>query len=329
MERELIISIVVPVYNRPDEMKELLQSLAQQTDNNFELIVVEDGSSLSSESVVREYEGVIDVRYLSKPNTGAGDSRNHGSALVRGRYIIYLDSDCVAPPQYIEILNNYLKNSGVYLFGGPDAASDDFSNFQKAVNYSMTSFFTTGGIRGGKRKVVKFYPRSCNMGYSKEAYDKFGGFTRMRTGEDVELGYRIDRAGYPPELISEAFVYHKRRSTLKSFRRQVFYFGLARINLSIRYPKSLKLVHILPLLFVLYIVATLAASVVVSPYALAPIALLMMVWFLDSSMRSKNIVVGGISIVSSFVQLFSYGCGLFYGVWMRHILRRTEADTYK
>ncbi len=324
----VLLSLVVPVYNRPDEMKELLESLSLQTNNDFELVVVEDGSKLSSEDVIKEYQDRIDIKYYYKENSGPGMTRNYGSERVNGEYIIYLDSDCVIPPQYIEVLHNFLKDNKVDWFGGPDGASKDFSAFQKAVSYSMTSFFTTGGIRGGKRKMDKFYPRSFNMGYSKSAYDKFGGFLAIRHGEDTELSYRLERGGCRSVFIPEAYVFHKRRSTLKSFRRQVFYFGLARVNLSIRYPKSMKLVHLLPMFFLFYLIATFIVATTPCLYALLPIAAIVLIWFLDSTLRNHSIKVGLISVVSSFTQLTSYGCGMLYGFWMRYILRKTEADTY-
>ncbi len=328
MDKGLIISLIVPVYNRPDEMRELLHSLSCQSDKHFELIVVEDGSAISSEDIVAEYSSLINVKYFTKPNSGPGLTRNYGSEYAQGEYLVYLDSDCVLPPQYVEVLNSYLSENKVDNFGGPDAASSDFSAYQKAVSYAMTSFFTTGGIRGGKRKVTKFYPRSFNMGYRRESYQKYGGFTHMRYGEDTELSYRLEKAGATTVLIPEAYVYHKRRTTLRSFMRQVFLFGMTRINLSIRYPKTFKLVHILPTLFLVYVLATVVVSSLFTPLALAPLGLLMVIWFFDSSIKEKSIKVGVLSIISSFIQLCGYGSGLLYGVWMRLILKKREEDTY-
>lgn len=325
----MFFSIIVPVYNREEEMKELLNSLSEQYNKNFEVVVVEDGSTLTSESVVRSFSTKLDIKYFAKPNSGPGLSRNYGSERSVGEYLIYLDSDCIVPPQYTQMLEGYLKINAVDTFGGPDAAADDFSDFQKAVSYSMTSFFTTGGIRGGKRKLDKFFPRSFNMGYRREVYNKFGGFSSMRIGEDMELSYRLAQNNCTSVLIPEAYVYHKRRSTSKSFFKQVFGFGMTRINLYLRYPATLKMVHFLPSLFTLYTVISIILTLFVSRLFFIPILIIALIWFLNSTILNKNVNVGVLSIKSSFIQLFGYGTGLLYGVWMRLIMKKTEIDTFK
>lgn len=325
----MLLSIIIPVYNRVEEMKELLCSLSQQQNRDFEVVVVEDGSTETSEAVVRSYGDILDIKYFTKPNSGPGLSRNYGSERSSGEYLIYLDSDCVVPPQYTQVLHDYLDCNRVDTFGGPDAASDDFSDFQKAVSYSMTSFFTTGGIRGGKRKLDRFFPRSFNMGYRREAYDQYGGFSSMRVGEDMELSYRLVAKGCSSVLIPQAYVYHKRRSSSKSFFRQVFRFGMTRINLYLRYPDTLKLVHFLPSLFTAYVAVSILVTLFFSRYALLPVFLIAFVWFFNSTMVNRNVNVGILSIKTSFIQLFGYGSGMIYGAWMRLVLKKTEEDTFK
>lgn len=323
-----LLTLVIPVYNRPEEMRELLQSLSVQTNTDFDMIIVEDGSTRSSEEVVKEYSDRLRISYYIKENTGPGLTRNYGSDRVESEYILYLDSDCVLPDTYIQSLHNYLSENSVDVFGGPDSAAEDFSDYQKAISYSMTSFFTTGGIRGGKKRLDKFFPRSFNMGYKKSTYDKVGGFSPMRYGEDIELSYRLTANNCTSVLIPEAYVYHKRRSTDKSFCKQVFYFGVARVNLSKRYPGTLKLVHILPTLFLLFTLAFIYVSIFVCKYAIIPIYALSFIWFVDSTIRNRSVNVGVLSIKSSFIQLLAYGSGMLYGIWKRVVLRQSEEKSY-
>ena len=325
----MLLSLIIPVYNREEEMRELLESLLLQVNNDFEVVVVDDGSSAPLESMVDMYSDKLDVKYYFKPNSGPGLSRNYGSERSSGEYLVYLDSDCVIPPQYTQVLHDYLTKTEVDTFGGPDAASDTFSDFQKAVSYSMTSFFTTGGIRGGKKKIDKFFPRSFNMGYRRDTYNKIGGFSSMRVGEDMELSYRLIENNCLSVLIPEAYVYHKRRSTSKSYFVQVFHFGMTRINLYKRYPKTFKwMVHTLPTLFLLYTILSIIISILICRYAILPIFAIAIIWFIHSSLLNRNLNVGIISVKTSFIQLFGYGLGLLYGVWLRLILKKTENDTF-
>ena len=324
----MLLSLIIPVYNREEEMRELLESLLLQVNNDFEVVVVDDGSSAPLESMVDMYSDKLDIKYYFKPNSGPGLSRNYGSERSSGEYLIYLDSDCVIPPQYTQVLHDYLTKTEVDTFGGPDAASDTFSDFQKAVSYSMTSFFTTGGIRGGKKKIDKFFPRSFNMGYRRETYNKIGGFSSMRVGEDMELSYRLIENNCSSILIPEAYVYHKRRSTSKSFFVQVFHFGMTRINLYKRYPKTFKCVHALPTMFLGYTILSIIISILVCRYAILPIFAIAIIWFVHSAFLNQNMNVGIISVKTSFIQLFGYGLGLLYGVWLRLILKKTENDTF-
>lgn len=224
-------SVIIPVYNRPDEVNELLESLTLQTCKDFEVVVVEDGSSIPCQEVVEKYSDRLDIHYYNKPNSGPGQTRNYGAERSHGEYLIILDSDCILPPGYFEAVEKELQSSPVDAFGGPDRAHASFTDIQKAINYSMTSFFTTGGIRGGKKKMDKFYPRSFNMGVRRSVYQTLGGFSKMRFGEDIDFSIRIFKAGYRCCLFPSAWVYHKRRTDLKKFFKQVHNSGIARINL--------------------------------------------------------------------------------------------------
>ena len=224
-------SLIIPVYNRPDEVDELLQSLTEQRFKDFEVIVVEDGSAVPCKDVVEKYTACLDIHYYNKPNSGPGQTRNYGVERSQGTYVLILDSDCVLPPGYLEAIEVELGREPADAFGGPDRAHDSFTDVQKAINYAMTSFFTTGGIRGGKKKMDKFYPRSFNMGVRTEVYRALGGFSRMRFGEDIDFSIRIFKGGYRCRLFPEAWVWHKRRTDLKKFFKQVHNSGIARINL--------------------------------------------------------------------------------------------------
>ena len=263
-------SVIIPVYNRPDEVNELLESLTLQTCKDFEVVVVEDGSSIPCQEVVEKYSDRLDIHYYNKPNSGPGQTRNYGAERSHGEYLIILDSDCILPPGYFEAVEKELQSSPTDAFGGPDRAHASFTDIQKAINYSMTSFFTTGGIRGGKKKMDKFYPRSFNMGVRRSVYQTLGGFSKMRFGEDIDFSIRIFKAGYRCRLFPSAWVYHKRRTDLKKFFKQVHNSGIARINLYKKYPESLKLVHLLPALFTLGTVLLLICAIF-CPYALLPL----------------------------------------------------------
>ena len=239
-------SVIIPVYNRPDEVDELLQSLTVQCFKDFEVVIVEDGSSIPCKEVADRYTDRLDIKYFSKPNSGPGQTRNYGAERSEGEYFIILDSDVILPEGYFDAIEKELQASPADAFGGPDRAHDSFTDIQKAINYSMTSFFTTGGIRGGKKKMDKFYPRSFNMGIRREVYEALGGFSKMRFGEDIDFSIRIFKGGYTCRLFPDAWVYHKRRTDLKKFFKQVHNSGIARINLYKKYPDSLKLVHLLP-----------------------------------------------------------------------------------
>lgn len=321
-------SVIIPVYNRPDELKELLESLKHQIFKNFEVIVVEDGSTLKSDKIVEDYQGDLDIKYFFKSNSGPGQSRNYGSERAKGDYHIFFDSDCIIPEKYFEIVNKRLSEEPVDAYGGPDMAHPDFSSIQKAINYSMTSFFTTGGIRGGMKDEKKFHPRSFNMGFSKSVYEKTKGFSKMRFGEDVDMSLRIIENGFSTTLIKEAAVYHKRRVDFGKFFKQVFNSGIARINLYKRHPHSLKVVHFLPASFFSGTILFILLSFL-SIYFLVPLGLFAVLIFFDSLRLNKNLEVAFLSIISSFIQLTAYGLGFVKSFIKRIILRQDEFHAYK
>lgn len=321
-------SIIIPVYNRPDEVDELLNSLTQQTVHDFEVIVVEDGSSVTCEHVVKRYEQQLNIRYFNKPNSGPGQTRNYGAERSSGEYLLILDSDCILPPGYLEAIEEELKRQPADAFGGPDRAHDSFTSTQKAINYAMTSFFTTGGIRGGKKKMDKFYPRSFNMGLKADVYRALGGFSKMRFGEDIDLSIRIFKGGYSCRLFPEAWVWHKRRTDLKKFFKQVYNSGIARINLYKKYPESLKVVHLLPAVFTLCVVLVLLSSLI-CPYALLLLAMFAIIIFTDSSIRNRSLWIGILSVLAAFIQLTGYGSGFLSAWWKRCILKKDSFSAFE
>ncbi|MBQ7572451.1 MAG: glycosyltransferase [Bacteroidaceae bacterium] len=348
-------SIIVPVFNRPDEVDELLESLTRQTCRDFEVVIVEDGSEVRCEDVVRRYADRLDVQYFEKPNSGPGQSRNYGAERSRGEYLIVLDSDVVLPDGYLAEVDKELTRKPCEAFGGPDRAHESFTPVQKAINYSMTSFFTTGGIRGGKKKLDKFYPRSFNMGIQKSLYEQLGGFSNMRFGEDIDFSIRIFKSGARCRLFPEAWVWHKRRTDFRKFFRQVHNSGIARINLYKKYPESLKLVHLLPAVFTVGVAVLVAIfltgllfaglgwwagscgtsgcnmgpvvacfGVALMALACAPLLLYMLLILVDSSLRNRSLRVGLLSIPASFIQLTGYGSGFLRAWWLRCICGRNE-----
>lgn len=321
-------SVIIPVYNRRDEVNELLESLTLQTCKDFEVVVVEDGSSIPCQEVVEKYSDRLDIHYYNKPNSGPGQTRNYGAERSHGEYLIILDSDCILPPGYFEAVEKELQSSPVDAFGGPDRAHASFTDIQKAINYSMTSFFTTGGIRGGKKKMDKFYPRSFNMGVRRSVYQTLGGFSKMRFGEDIDFSIRIFKAGYRCRLFPSAWVYHKRRTDLKKFFKQVHNSGIARINLYKKYPESLKLVHLLPALFTLGTVLLLI-SAIYCPYALLPLLAYALLVCIDSTIQNGNIRIGLYSIAAAYIQLIGYGTGFWRAWWNRCICQKGEFEAFK
>ncbi len=339
-------SLIVPVYNRPDEVDELLESLCGQTVKAFEVIIVEDGSTRDCRAVVEKYQDRLDVKYFAKPNSGPGQSRNYGAERAQGEYLIVLDSDVVLPRAYIKEVSRELEQAPTEAFGGPDRAHDSFTPVQKAISYSMTSFFTTGGIRGGKKKLDKFFPRSFNMGIRRDVYKQLGGFSKMRFGEDIDFSYRIVEAGYSPRLFPEAWVWHKRRTDFRKFFRQVYNSGIARINLEKLHPGTMKLVHLLPMVFTVGVIALVLCSAVGRAlmhfcpehfqtwYLMAalpwlPILLYSLVIFIDSARQNRSLRVGLLSVPAAFVQLMGYGCGFLEAWWKRCVLKQDAFTAFE
>ena len=321
-------SFIIPVYNRPEEVDELLNSLTRQTNKNFEVLVVEDGSSVPCKEVVDNYADRLDICYYFKSNSGPGQTRNYGAERGHGEYLIILDSDCILPEGYLAAVEAELQQQKADAFGGPDRAHDSFTNIQKAINYAMTSFFTTGGIRGGKKKMDKFYPRSFNMGVRRAVYEALGGFSKMRFGEDIDFSIRIFKNGYTCRLFPDAWVYHKRRTDLKKFFKQVHNSGIARINLYKKYPDSLKLVHLLPAVFTLG-VALLLLGTPFCLFSFTPIILYALLVCIDSTIQNKSLSIGVYSIAAAFIQLIGYGTGFWRAWWQRCIRGKDEFEAFQ
>ncbi|GAB7257660.1 glycosyltransferase family 2 protein [Polaribacter sp. OB-PA-B3] len=306
----LNFSIIVPVYNRPKEVDELLESLTKQDfSNNFEILIIEDGSTEKSEQIVEKYTNQLDLKYYFKENSGAGASRNFGMQKATGNYFIILDSDVIVPKSYLTAVKKALESNFTDAFGGPDAAHESFTDVQKAINYSMTSVLTTGGIRGKKKSVGKFQPRSFNLGLSKKAFEITQGFSKMKNGEDIDLTFRLWDNGFETQLIENAFVYHKRRSTISQFFNQTFGFGTARPILNKKYPKTAKITYWFPSVFIIGLDVSIIAIFFGYPQLLYFYSLYLGILFLDSLFQSKSIKVAFLSIVTSFTQFYGYGSG--------------------
>lgn len=305
---DMRFSIIVPVYNRIDEVADLLASLAAQTDKGFETVIVEDGSSEPCRDVCRRYAGVLDLQYHFKENEGRSIARNYGILRAGGDYYIFVDSDCILPPDYIASLRKELSEHFSDCFGGPDAAHESFSDLQKAINYSMTSLLTTGGIRGGKISMEKFVPRTFNTGFSREVFQKTGGFREMFS-EDIDMSTRIRQAGFSISLFRSVFVYHKRRVSLRKFWRQVHVFGMSRITLKLLYPGSLKAVHTLPALFVIGSAAMILAAIFWKWWCILPLAFYLLAVWITAIISTRSLKIGSLSVLTSLIQLCGYGTG--------------------
>jgi glycosyltransferase involved in cell wall biosynthesis len=305
-------SIIIPVYNRPQEVDELLASLVKQTVKNFEVLIIEDGSSLRSESVADRYRGNLNLQYFFKPNTGPGPSRNFGYAHAKGNYFVVFDSDCIIPSTYFETVDKSLEENNWDAWGGPDRAHENFTPVQRAMGYTMSSILTTGGIRGGKKKLGWFQPRSFNMGISRKVFEVTQGFKFDRFAEDIEFSIRMKKAGFQVGLITEAFVYHKRRTTLKQFYHQVFNFGRGRALVGREHPGEIKVTHWFPTFFVAGVCIAFVLplfSVLLFKLALGGILFYLLLIFLHSYSENKNFEVAILSVPSACLQLWGYGVG--------------------
>jgi len=314
----LQFSIIVPVYNRPQEIDELLDSLTkQELKDDFEVLIVEDGSENSSEDIAKKYTAQLNLNYFYKENSGAGASRNYGMKRASGNYFIILDSDVIVPSQYLSEVKKALQENYTDAFGGPDAAHSSFTSLQKAINYSMTSVLTTGGIRGKKKSVGKFQPRSFNLGLSKVAFEKTKGFSKMKAGEDIDLTFRLWENGFETQLIDKAFVYHKRRSTIKQFFKQTFAFGTARPILNKKYPETAKLTYWFPSLFIIGIDFSIIVAFFGCWQLLAFYGVYVICVFLDSLLQNKNLKVALLSVVTTITQFYGYGLGFLQSRFLK------------
>jgi len=318
---ELQFSIIIPVFNRPQEIAELLQSLTEQTySSSFEVIIVEDGSTEKSDEIVLKYKNLLNVNYFFKQNSGAGASRNYGMERATGNYFIIFDSDCIIPPHYLKEVASALDENYTDAYGGADAAHKSFTIIQKAINYSMTSFLTTGGIRGNKKAVDKFQPRSFNFGISKKAFEKTKGFSDMKIGEDIDLTFRLWEHNFKTQFIEKAFVYHKRRTTFQQFFKQTFAFGKARPFLNKKYPKTAKVTYWFPSVFmVLFCFSAIIFFLGIKIFLWFFIIYFSLI-FIDSFFKNKKISVAVVSVFTTLVQFTGYGLGFVKGLFSSRII---------
>ncbi len=318
MQENPVYSIIVPVYNRRDEVADLLRSLAMQTEKDFETIIVEDGSPDPCGDIVEQLGPEANARYIFRPNEGRSYARNAGIAEARGRYLVFFDSDCVIPPEYFATVTRELSARPLDCYGGPDAASESFSDMQRAISFAMTSMLTTGGIRGRRKSMEKFTPRSFNMGFTREVASSVGGFREMFS-EDIDISTRIAQAGFSIGLIPDAYVWHKRRLDLAKFFRQVHVFGMSRITLHHLYPGSLKLVHTLPAIAVILAVVMIILAIFVSPWWLLPFGIYALALFIDAWRSTRSVKIAFLALPASAIQIVGYGSG-FIRAFTRNIL---------
>ena len=321
----MFFSIIIPLYNRPQEIDELLYTLTRQTYLQFEVLVIEDGSSNDAKHIVDKYVNLLDLKYFVKPNSGQGFSRNFGFEKAKGDYFVIFDSDCLIPANYLEIVSDYLYEHKLDAFGGPDAAHDSFTPVQKAISYAMTSPFTTGGIRGNKKHIGQFHPRSFNMGLSREVWEKVGGFILTRLGEDIEYSIRIHEAGFKIGLIPDAKVYHKRRTSFMQFYKQLHFFGRARINVYKHFPGELKLIHFFPAVFTCGLITAILINIFYWPLAFVCNFLILvyfMLIFFHSWQVNKSLKVAFLSIIAAFIQLTAYGLGFMQDFIKRVVFKQ-------
>jgi len=314
---ELNFSIIVPVYNRPDEIDELLESLTKQTFTaSYEVVIVEDGSTKKCDEIVANYKDKLQIKYLSKPNTGAGLSRNFGMKNASGNYFLILDSDIILPATYLKSIHSQLKVNYTDAFGGPDAAHASFSDLQKAINYSMTSFLTTGGLRGREKSKAKFQPRSFNMGLSKKAFKETQGFSNRKIGEDIDLTFRLWNGGFQTQFIVDAFVYHKRRTSIKQFLKQTYNFGKERPVLNNQYPNTAKLTYWFPSVFLLGMLVSIVGLFFSVFYPFYLLVFYSLAIFINAASSTKSIKIGFLSVLTSIIQFLGYGAGFLKAVFL-------------
>lgn len=325
----MLFSLIIPVYNRPDEVDELLESLSQlDYKEDFEVVIVEDGSSLRCDDVVRKFAGKLHLSYTFKENSGPGDSRNYGMLKAQGDYFIIFDSDCIIPKNYLTEVSKALNENYVDCFGGPDKALDSFSDIQKAINFAMTSFLTTGGIRGGSEKIDKFQPRSFNMGLSRKAFEASNGFGNIHPGEDPDLSIRLWNLGFQTRLFPNAFVYHKRRIDWQKFSVQVNKFGKARPILNSWYPQYNKLTFFFPSVFIIGFVFAVVLVIFNYDLMLQLYFVYFLVLFLVSTYQNKSFKIGILSIKAVWKQFFGYGTGFLESFLKVIILNQKPQEAF-
>lgn len=326
----LDFSFIIPVYNRPDEIKELLDSFVKVKDiKSTEIVIVEDGSNIKSDSIVASFEEQLNIAYYYKANSGPGDSRNYGMQKAKGNYFIILDSDCILPETYLLAVKYSLKSLYVDCFGGPDRSHDSFTNLQKSIDFSMTSLITTGGIRGHKKSVDKFQPRSFNMGISKKAFHDSKGFGKIHPGEDPDLTIRLWKLGYETKFIEDAYVYHKRRISFKKFYQQVHKFGLVRPILNKRYPETSKITYWFPSLFIIGLILSIIIALIFKRYEFVFLfGLYFSLAFIESLIEKKNLNVSILVIPSIIIQFVGYGYGFLKSYFWIHILDRNPKEKF-
>ena len=322
----MFFSIIIPLYNRPQEIKELLETLTLQTYKQFEVLVIEDGSVHDAAEIVNSFTGKLDIKYFVKANEGQGFTRNYGFERAKGDYFVIFDSDCLIPPDYLQIVNDSLAENWLDAYGGPDDAHPSFTPTQRAISYSMTSPFTTGGIRGNKKGIGQFHPRSFNMGISRGVWEKAGGFIITRSGEDIEYSIRIHSMGFKIGLIPDAKVYHKRRTNFLQFYKQIHFFGRARINVYKFFPEQLKAVHFFPSVFVLFLIFTLIANIlnwnIAALCNILGVIIILLIFF-HSWWKNKSAKIAFLSIIAAFIQLTAYGLGFMQDFWKRIVLKKS------
>jgi glycosyltransferase involved in cell wall biosynthesis len=325
----LLFSIIIPVYNRPHELEELLESIARQKGNvPLEVIVVEDGSDITSENIVNQYQSSLNIKYCFKQNSGPGDSRNYGMRRSSGAYFLMLDSDCLLPEDYLSKVTAALESNFTDAFGGPDAAHPSFSMNQKAFNYAMTSLLSTGGLRSSENEKRKFQLRSFNMGMSHRAFELTGGFGKQRIGEDIDLNFRLLEKNLSTQFLPEAFVYHKRRGTWVQFFRQTRSFGAARPILNRMHPGTAKFTYALPSLFDLGLIASIVLAFFGFPFLLIPFAVYFLAVFVDSTRQNRNPIVGLLSCIAVFVQFLGYGSGYLRTEFRMRIQGKSNKEAF-
>lgn len=326
---QLNYSFIIPVFNRPEEIRELLQSMtALNFSRKFEVLIIEDGSSLPAKEVIDNFRQFLDIQYFQKENSGPGDSRNYGMERAKGDYFLILDSDVILPSDYLQEVDQFLFNDYFDFFGGPDSAHHSFTPLQKAINYSMTSVFTTGGIRGNKSSVSKFQPRSFNMGISKNAFEASGGFGVIHPGEDPDLSLRLIALGFKSTLIPKAIIFHKRRIDWEKFNMQVNKFGKVRPILNKWHPGSGRITYWFPALFLIGLLVSLVLAIFGYPLFLLIYLVYLLIIGLDAAIKNKSFNIGIMAMRATLVQFWGYGSGFLISIWKIHILNQMPQQAF-